>query len=72
MSEQNFDIVVLGAGSGGYAAALRASELGFSVALVEKDKVGRYLPARRLHPDQGTSALSGGRGLSRASPRSSA
>jgi len=40
VSEQNFDIVVLGAGSGGYAAALRASELGFSVALVEKDKVG--------------------------------
>ena len=40
MSEQNFDIVVLGAGSGGYAAALRASELGLSVALVEKDKVG--------------------------------
>ncbi|HEX4056685.1 MAG TPA: dihydrolipoyl dehydrogenase [Galbitalea sp.] len=40
MSTQNFDIVVLGAGSGGYAAALRAAELGFSVALVEKDKVG--------------------------------
>ena len=40
MSEQNFDLVVLGAGSGGYAAALRASELGLSVALVEKDKVG--------------------------------
>ncbi|HEY1529535.1 MAG TPA: dihydrolipoyl dehydrogenase [Galbitalea sp.] len=40
MSEQNFDLVVLGAGSGGYAAALRASELGMSVALVEKDKVG--------------------------------
>ena len=40
MSEQNFDIVVLGGGSGGYAAALRASELGFSVALIEKDKVG--------------------------------
>jgi dihydrolipoamide dehydrogenase len=40
VSEQNFDIVVLGAGSGGYAAALRASELGLSVALVEKDKVG--------------------------------
>jgi dihydrolipoamide dehydrogenase len=38
--EQNFDIVILGAGSGGYAAALRASQLGFSVALVEKDKVG--------------------------------
>jgi dihydrolipoamide dehydrogenase len=40
VSTQNFDIVVLGAGSGGYAAALRATELGFSVALVEKDKVG--------------------------------
>jgi dihydrolipoamide dehydrogenase len=34
------DLVVLGAGSGGYAAALRAAELGMSVALVEKDKVG--------------------------------
>jgi len=40
LSEQNFDIVVLGAGSGGYAAALRASQLGFSVALVEKGKLG--------------------------------
>jgi dihydrolipoamide dehydrogenase len=40
VSEQNFDIVVLGGGSGGYAAALRASELGFTVGLIEKDKVG--------------------------------
>ncbi len=40
MPEQNFDIVVLGAGSGGYAAALRASQLGLSVALIEKGKVG--------------------------------
>ncbi|PRX97070.1 dihydrolipoyl dehydrogenase [Allonocardiopsis opalescens] len=35
-----FDIVILGGGSGGYAAALRAAELGLSVALIEKDKVG--------------------------------
>ncbi|MDP9435151.1 MAG: dihydrolipoyl dehydrogenase [Actinomycetota bacterium] len=34
------DLVVLGGGSGGYAAALRASELGMTVAMVEKDKVG--------------------------------
>ena len=34
------DLVILGAGSGGYAAALRAAELGMSVVLVEKDKVG--------------------------------
>ncbi|MET0302788.1 MAG: dihydrolipoyl dehydrogenase [Microbacteriaceae bacterium] len=40
MSEQNFDLVVLGAGSGGYAAALRASQLGLSVGLIEKGKVG--------------------------------
>lgn len=40
MTEQSFDIVVLGGGSGGYAAALRAAELGKSVALVEKDKLG--------------------------------
>lgn len=40
MSEQKFDLVVLGGGSGGYAAAIRASELGFSVGLIEKDKVG--------------------------------
>ncbi|GAA2222244.1 dihydrolipoyl dehydrogenase [Herbiconiux moechotypicola] len=32
--------MVLGGGSGGYAAALRASQLGFSVAMIEKDKVG--------------------------------
>ena len=40
MSDQNFDLVVLGAGSGGYAAALRASQLGMSVGLIEKNKVG--------------------------------
>ena len=36
----NFDIVILGGGSGGYACALRAVQLGLTVALVEKDKVG--------------------------------
>ena len=34
------DLVILGAGSGGYACALRAAELGLSVLMVEKDKVG--------------------------------
>ena len=42
MSDPNngFDVVILGGGSGGYAAAFRATELGLSVALVEKDKLG--------------------------------
>ena len=40
MAEQNFDLVVLGGGSGGYAAALRASELGMTVGLIEKNKLG--------------------------------
>ena len=35
-----YDIVILGGGSGGYACALRAAELGQRVALIEKDKVG--------------------------------
>ncbi|MEE3917990.1 FAD-dependent oxidoreductase [Micromonospora sp. BRA006-A] len=43
MSEPNdttFDIVILGGGSGGYAAALRAAQLDLSVALIEKSKLG--------------------------------
>ncbi len=40
MTEHTADLVVLGGGSGGYAAALRAAELGRSVVIVEKDKVG--------------------------------
>ena len=35
-----YDIVVLGGGSGGYACALRAAELGMRVALIERDRVG--------------------------------
>ncbi len=37
---RSFDVLVLGGGSGGYAAALRASQLGLSVGLVEEAKVG--------------------------------
>ncbi|VEI12542.1 dihydrolipoyl dehydrogenase [Trueperella bialowiezensis] len=37
---QEYDVVVLGAGSGGYATALRAAQLGMKVALIEGDKLG--------------------------------
>lgn len=35
-----FDLVILGGGTGGYVAAIRASQLGLSVAIVEKNKLG--------------------------------
>jgi dihydrolipoyl dehydrogenase len=40
VAEKSYDLVILGGGSGGYACALRAAELGKAVALIEKDKVG--------------------------------
>lgn len=35
-----YDVVVLGAGPGGYVAAIRAAQLGLKVALVERDQLG--------------------------------
>jgi dihydrolipoamide dehydrogenase len=40
VADNQSDLVILGGGSGGYAAALRAAELGKSVVLIEKDRVG--------------------------------
>ncbi|MEW6935326.1 dihydrolipoyl dehydrogenase [Trueperella pyogenes] len=40
MTEKEYDVVILGAGSGGYACALRSGQLGMTVALIEGDKVG--------------------------------
>ena len=37
---QQFDVVVLGSGPGGYVAAIRAAQLGFSVAIVEREHLG--------------------------------
>jgi dihydrolipoamide dehydrogenase len=39
-SSNDFDVVVLGAGTGGYTAAFRAAQLGLKVALVDQDKIG--------------------------------
>src|SRR5258708_2792108 len=40
MARGDFDVVILGGGMGGYPAAIRASQLGLKVALVESDKLG--------------------------------
>src|SRR5947208_2225447 len=40
MADQSFDIIVIGAGPGGYVAAIRASQLGFKTAIVERDYLG--------------------------------
>ena len=40
MADPDFDVLILGAGSGGYACALRAAQLGLTVGLVEKGNLG--------------------------------
>jgi dihydrolipoamide dehydrogenase len=40
MADQSFDVVVIGAGPGGYVAAIRASQLGQKVAIVERENLG--------------------------------
>jgi dihydrolipoyl dehydrogenase len=40
MPEQSFDVVVIGAGPGGYVAAIRAAQLGMTTAIVERDQLG--------------------------------
>ncbi len=52
MSDQ-FDLVVIGGGPGGYSAALYGASAGLKVALIEKDALGGHLPEPWLHPGQG-------------------
>src|SRR5918997_7157941 len=40
MPESAYDCIVIGSGPGGYAAAIRAAQLGMSTAVIEKDQVG--------------------------------
>ncbi|OEF95541.1 dihydrolipoyl dehydrogenase [Vulcanibacillus modesticaldus] len=40
IEQKQFDVVFIGAGPGGYVAAIRAAQLGLKVAVIEKDKVG--------------------------------
>ncbi len=40
MAEYDYDVLVIGAGPGGYVAAIRAAQLGFKTAIIERDKLG--------------------------------
>lgn len=40
MADQNFDIIIIGSGPGGYVTAIRAAQLGFKTAVVERDFLG--------------------------------
>jgi dihydrolipoamide dehydrogenase len=40
MAEQNFDLAIIGSGPGGYVAAIRAAQLGMSVAVIEREHLG--------------------------------
>src|SRR6202166_3921932 len=40
MAETNFDIIIIGSGPGGYMTAIRAAQLGFKTAIVERDYLG--------------------------------
>ena len=37
---ENFDVVILGSGPGGYVTAIRSSQLGFKTAIIEKERLG--------------------------------
>src|SRR5262252_3106728 len=40
MADESYDIIIIGAGPGGYVAAIRASQLGFKTAIIERDYLG--------------------------------
>ena len=40
MAAKSFDVVVIGAGPGGYVAAIRAAQLGLSAAIIEREHLG--------------------------------
>src|SRR5438477_2840713 len=40
MPDTNYDIIIIGSGPGGYVTAIRAAQLGFKTAIVERDHLG--------------------------------
>ena len=57
MAEQNFDIVIIGGGPGGYVAAIRAAQIGLKTALVRIYPSWGHLPELGMYPNQSVTAL---------------
>ena len=51
-----YDLVIIGAGPGGYTAALKGASFGMKVAVVDENKLGRRLHQPGMHPHQGAAA----------------
>lgn len=49
--KNNYDVLVIGGGPGGYVAAIRAAQLGLNTALVEKQHLGGRVSQLGLYPD---------------------
>ena len=59
MPDTAFDIIIIGSGPGGYVAAIRAAQLGFKTAIVEREYLGGICLNWGCIPDQGAAALGG-------------
>ena len=53
----SYDILIIGSGPGGYVTAIRAAQLGFKTAIVEREHLGGICLNWGLHPDQGAAAF---------------
>ncbi len=56
---KEYDVLVLGAGPGGYVAAIRSAQLGLKTAIIEKEWWGGVCLNVGLHPLQGAAAQRG-------------
>ena len=52
MAEYDYDVLVIGAGPGGYVAAIRAAQLGMKTALVEREREARALEVAAVTPSR--------------------
>ena len=55
-----YDVIVLGSGPGGYVTAIRASQLGFKVAVVEKENLRWCMFELGMYPNKSITKISSG------------